>query len=87
VRNVVGATEELIVSNFGLNADLRCLVALKKTAYAFGKFERILSERATFDLVKESATDCDEFIDVGANEGAFTLSCPPRPPPGAIALA
>ena len=73
VRNVVGQTEDLIVTNFGLNADLRCLVALNKTAYAFGKFERMLSERATFALVNELARDCDDFVDVGANEGAFTF--------------
>jgi FkbM family methyltransferase len=72
-RKVVGATEDLIVTNFGVNADLRCLVALNKTAYAFGKFERALPERATFALVKELASDCDEFVDVGAHEGAFTF--------------
>src|SRR5262249_43819317 len=32
-----------------------------------------LSERATFALVKELAADCEEFVDVGANEGAFTF--------------
>jgi FkbM family methyltransferase len=69
----VRATGDLIVTNFGLNADLRCLVPLNKTAYAFGKFERMLSERATFALVRELVTDCDEFVDVGANEGAFTF--------------
>jgi FkbM family methyltransferase len=69
----VRTTGDLIVTNFGLNADLRCLIPLNKTAYAFGKFERMLSERATFALVKELATDCHEFVDVGANEGAFTF--------------
>ena len=48
MRNIVGGTEDLIVTNFGLDPDLRCLVALKKTAYAFGKLDRTLSERATF---------------------------------------
>lgn len=72
VRNV-HAAGDLIVTNFGLNADLRCLVPLNKTAYAFGKFDRMLSERATFALVRELTTDCDEFVDVGANEGAFTF--------------
>jgi hypothetical protein len=72
-RNVIGATEEMVVTNFGLDADLRCLVALNKTAYAFGKFERMLAERATFALVRELAADCGEFVDVGANEGAFTF--------------
>ena len=72
VRNVC-PTGDLIVTNFGLNTDLCCLVPLNKTNYAFGKFERMLSERATFALVRELATDCDEFIDVGANEGAFTF--------------
>jgi hypothetical protein len=38
VRNVVDATEELIVTNFGLSAELRCIVALNKTGYVFGKF-------------------------------------------------
>ena len=33
----------------------------------------MLSERATFALVRELSTDCDEFVDVGANEGAFTF--------------
>ena len=46
---------------------------MNKTAYAFGKFEHMLSERATFALVRELAADCKEFVDVGANEGAFTF--------------
>jgi hypothetical protein len=45
---------------------------LNKTAYAFGRFSQ-LSERATFALVKELAVDCKEYVDVGANEGAFTF--------------
>jgi len=72
-RSSLGATEDVIVNNFGLNADLRCLIALNKTAYAFGKFEHMLSERAAFALVRELAADCEEFVDVGANEGAFTF--------------
>ena len=72
-RSSLGATEDVIVTNFGLNADLRCLIALNKTAYAFGKFEHMLSERAAFALVRELAADCEEFVDVGANEGAFTF--------------
>src|SRR5262249_34212162 len=59
--------------NFGLSADLRCLVPLKKTTYAFGKFDHMFSERATFALVKELVADCKEFVDVGAHEGAFTF--------------
>src|SRR5262245_29765453 len=73
VRNSLGATDEVIVTNFGLRANLRCLIGLGKTAYAFGKFEHMLSERATFALVRELAADCEEFVDVGANEGAFTF--------------
>ena len=61
------------VTNLGLAADLCCLITLNKTAYAFGKFEHLLSERATFTLVRELAADCEEFVDVGANEGAFTF--------------
>ena len=72
-RSSLGATEDVVVTNFGLRADLRCLIALNKTAYAFGKFEHMLSERATFALVRELAADCEEFVDVGANEGAFTF--------------
>jgi len=73
VRNSLGATDEVIVTNFGLSTNLRCLIGLSKTAYAFGKFEHMLSERATFALVRELAADCEEFVDVGANEGAFTF--------------
>jgi len=69
----LGPTNDLVFSNLGLTARLRCLIPLKKTAYAFGKFEHILSERATFALVRELAADCEEFVDVGANEGAFTF--------------
>jgi FkbM family methyltransferase len=69
----LGAPEDVVVTNFGLDADLRCQIAMKKTAYAFGKFEHMLSERATFALVRELAADCREFVDVGANEGAFTF--------------
>jgi FkbM family methyltransferase len=73
MRGSGGATEDVVVTNFGLDADLRCKIAMNKTAYAFGKFEHMLSERATFALVKELAADCKEFVDVGANEGAFTF--------------
>jgi FkbM family methyltransferase len=69
----LGPTNDVVLTNFGLSAELRCLVALNKTAYAFGKFEHMLSERATFALVRELAADCKEFVDVGANEGAFTF--------------
>jgi FkbM family methyltransferase len=69
----LGKTDDLVLTNFGLRAELRCLIALNKSAYAFGRFEHMLSERATFALVKELATDCEEFVDVGANEGAFTF--------------
>ena len=73
MRGSLGAPEDVVVTNFGLGADLCCQLAMKKTAYAFGKFEHMLSERATFALVKELAADCKEFVDVGANEGAFTF--------------
>jgi FkbM family methyltransferase len=73
VRNSLGATEDVVVTNLGLGADLRCHVAMSKTAYAFGKLERMLPERATFALVRELTADCKEFVDVGANEGAFTF--------------
>jgi len=73
VRGSLGATEDAVVTNLGLGANLRCRIAMNKTAYAFGKFEHMLSERATFALVKELAVDCKAFIDVGANEGAFTF--------------
>jgi FkbM family methyltransferase len=71
--NSLGATEDVVVTNLGLGADLRCQVAMKKTAYAFGRFADMLSERATIALVRELAADCEEFVDVGANEGAFTF--------------
>ena len=73
MRDSLGATEDVVVTNFGLDADLRCQIAMKKMAYAFGKFEHMLAERATFALVRELAADCKEFVDVGANEGAFTF--------------
>jgi FkbM family methyltransferase len=73
IRGSLGATEDVVVTNLGLAADLRCLITLNKTAYAFGKFEHQFSERATFTLVRELAADCEEFVDVGANEGAFTF--------------
>jgi FkbM family methyltransferase len=73
LRSSLGTPEDVVVTNFGLRADLRCLIALNKTTYVFGKFEQILSERATFALVRELAGDCEEFVDVGANEGAFTF--------------
>jgi hypothetical protein len=73
MRGSLGATEDAVVTNLGLGANLRCRIAMNKTAYAFGKFEHMLSERATFALVKELAADCKAFIDVGANEGAFTF--------------
>ena len=73
VRQSFGATEDIVVTNFGLGAGLRCQIAMNKTAHAFGKFEDMLSERATFALVRELAADCEEFVDVGANEGAFTF--------------
>jgi hypothetical protein len=47
-RSSLGAPKDVVVTNFGLNTELRCLIGLSKTAYAFGKFEHMLSERATF---------------------------------------
>src|SRR5262249_7931075 len=73
VRRSPGTMEDVVVTNLGLGAHLRCLIALNKTAYVFGKFEHALSERATFALVRELAADCEEFVDVGANEGVFTF--------------
>jgi FkbM family methyltransferase len=73
VRSSLGQIDDLVVTNFGLGANLRCLISLNKTGYAFGKFEHMFSERATFALVRELAGDCEEFVDVGANEGAFTF--------------
>jgi len=73
MRGSLGAPEDVVVTNLGLSANLRCQIAMNKTAYAFGKFEHMLSERATFALVRELAADCKEFVDVGANEGAFTF--------------
>jgi FkbM family methyltransferase len=73
MRGSLGAPEDVVVTNLGLGANLRCRIAMNKTAYAFGKFEHMLSERATFALVRELAADCKEFVDVGANEGAFTF--------------
>src|SRR5262249_17394832 len=66
VRSWLGVTEDVVVTNFGLGNDLRCLIPLHKTAYAFGKFRHMQSERATFALVRELAADCKEFVDVGA---------------------
>jgi FkbM family methyltransferase len=71
--DVRGTTEDLIVSNLGLNANLHCFVPASKTTFAFGKFSHSLSERATFALVRELVSDCCDFIDVGAHEGAFTF--------------
>src|SRR5262245_2843509 len=33
-----GGTEDVVVTNFGLSTDLRCLIPLIKANYAFGKF-------------------------------------------------
>jgi FkbM family methyltransferase len=71
--DVCCTTEDLIASNFGLNANLRCFVPARHTTYAFGRFDRDAPERATFALVRELASDCGEFIDVGAHEGIFTF--------------
>ena len=84
VRSSLGATQDVVVTNFGLNADLRCLNGLNKTVYAFGKFEHMLSERATFALVRELAGDCEDFVDVGTEE--LHLSRSQRTSPGATAL-
>src|SRR4029450_2727685 len=62
VRSSIGQTDELVLTNFGLGADLRCLIPLNKTWYAFCKFEHMLAERATFALVRELAADCEEFV-------------------------
>ena len=73
MRGSLGAPEDVVVTNLGLGGNLHCRIAMNKTAYVFGKFEHMLSERATFALVRELAADCKEFVDVGANEGAFTF--------------
>src|SRR5260370_8229936 len=48
-------------------------MGMNESGYGVGRFEHMLSERGTFALVKELAADCKAFVDVGANEGAFTF--------------
>lgn len=75
-----GRAAELYETNFGLSSGLRCLVPLHKIDYVFGRPDHSASERATFALVRELCADCDEFVDVGANEGAYTfLAAQDRP--------
>jgi FkbM family methyltransferase len=69
--DVCGTRENLIATNFGIDANLRCFVPVRQNA--FGRFDHYPPERATLALVRELAADCGEFIDVGAHAGAFTF--------------
>src|SRR5262249_29885147 len=64
---------ELVRTNLGISSAIRCRVPLRKTDYAFGRPNLIVSERATLALVEELLSDCRHFVDVGAHEGIFTF--------------
>jgi FkbM family methyltransferase len=64
----------LMRTNLGLHSGLRCDVPLAKPAYAFGRPQNMIAERSTLTLVVELSRDCRDVLDVGANEGLFTLA-------------
>jgi FkbM family methyltransferase len=66
--------ERLIDTNFGIQRNLRCLIPICKTSYAFGRPSNNVIDRSTLALVVELAKDCPHFLDVGANDGIYTLS-------------
>jgi FkbM family methyltransferase len=66
-------TTSLTQTNLGLSSKLRFAIPIAKTAYAFGRPGNITSEKATVVLVRELARDCRHFVDVGANEGIYTV--------------
>ena len=63
-----------ITTNFGISRHIRCDLPKEKVGYLFGRPGNSVAERATLSLARELSRDCSHFIDVGANEGLFTLA-------------
>jgi FkbM family methyltransferase len=68
-----GRPSHLMVTNLGVRSALRCEMPISKPSYLFGRPENATAERASLTLAKTLATDCDHFLDVGANEGIYTF--------------
>jgi FkbM family methyltransferase len=62
-----------ITTNLGISSDLRCGLPYEKFAHAFGRPSNNISERSTLEIIRILSKDCAHFIDVGANEGLFTI--------------
>lgn len=71
---VVTDPSALAQTNLGVSSSLRCDVPFRKSLLVFGRPQRILSEQSTLALVAELTRDCQDFLDVGANEGVFTFT-------------
>jgi FkbM family methyltransferase len=70
-RNIVEHVE--LETNMGISSRLRCQLPTTKAQYLFGRPENNIPERSTCELVRRLSADCSHFLDVGANEGLFTL--------------
>lgn len=70
----VPATEALMLTNLGVDSRLRCRVPAFKSQLLYGSPRTYVAERATVALARCVARLCDDFVDVGANEGIFALT-------------
>jgi FkbM family methyltransferase len=71
---VVPDPSTLARTNLGVSSSLRCDIPFRKSTLVFGRPQRMVSERSTLALVAELSRDCQDFLDVGANEGVFTFT-------------
>lgn len=74
LRNSPPGIDDFWLTNLGIAARLRCKLPRRKDSYIFGRPYNALSERATLALVVELSRDCEDFLDVGANDGIFTFA-------------
>ena len=65
---------ELVTTNMGLTWHLRVDVSASKSLLLYGRHDDYLEERATLELVMHLIEHASCFVDVGANEGVFSLS-------------
>jgi FkbM family methyltransferase len=79
-RTAIG--ESLLETNLGIDDSLRVRIPSRKVQLIFGRPQNYLPERATLELARHLAKHVGSFVDIGANEGLFSLAiamdCPDR---------
>jgi len=69
-----GMGDALVETNAGIRSDLRVLLPPAKHQMLFGRPSNYVHERATLALAQFLSRRTRAFIDVGANEGLFSLA-------------